>query len=169
MSSVLLDDIQPELADDPAVKMVLTAVGNELARLQGLAEKLREHIFPRNATDELGVLAIYERMFGLPVQPALLTVDQRQDLVLAHFRKRIAGSGLDWQEVLQNAMGSTLFSYREGPTPNTVTIRYAFQAGAVSSALVQSFVREVTPAHVQVLATFSEGFIVGVSLVGDPL
>lgn len=169
IADTLLEDIQPELADDPAVSMAMEAVGAELQRVADIADRMRDNIFPRNANDEFGILGIYEWLFGLPVAPPTSTVQQRQDLVLAHFRKRIAGTGLDWQDALTNAMGSTLFSYQEGPTPNTVTVRYAFVAGAPSSALVQSFVREITPAHVQVLATFSQGFIVGVSLVGDPL
>jgi hypothetical protein len=53
--------------------------------------------------------------------------------------------------------------------PYTITIRYPFGPGAPNSQVVQGYAREITPAHESVLATYTQGFLVGISLVGDPL
>lgn len=164
-AELLLGDIQPEVADDPIVQMAFQAVANELDRFEETATALRDGFFPSTATSQS--LALYEAEFGLPVSPAL-PLETRRELVLAHFRKRLSGAGLDWEAALAKAMG-TAFSYTEGPGPYQVTVRYAFGAGTPTSTAVQQFAREITPAHLSVLATYSSGFLVGISFVGDPL
>lgn len=166
-AAVLLGDIQPELADDPIVQMALQAVANELDRVDQAAQSLRDGFFPTTATDP--ALSLYEEAFGLPVAPPTQTLDQRRALVIAHFRKRIAGSGLDWEAALTQAMGTTQYTYFEGPLPYQVTITYGFVAGAPTAQAVQAFAREITPAHVRVLAAYSGGFLIGISNIGDPL
>lgn len=166
-AETLLGDIQPELADDPIVQMVMQAVGNELDRIETAGIGLRDGFYPAQATEP--AISLYEELFGLPVAPTGQSLDTRRQLVVAHFRKRIAGSGADWEDALTKAMGTTQYSYLEGPGPYQVTIRYGFAIGAPSAAAVRAFAREITPAHIDVLAAYSQGFLIGISLIGDPL
>lgn len=166
-AEVLLGDVQPELSDDPIVQMAMQAIANELDRLEDAAIALRDGFFPTTAVDP--ALSLYERGFDLPVAPPGQTIEARRALVAAHFRKRIAGSGLDWEMALTQAMGTTEYAYSEGPGPYQITIRYGFSPGAPTAAAVRAFAREITPAHIEVLASYSQGFLVGISLIGDPL
>lgn len=165
----MLGDLQPELLEDPAVIATLRAVAIELQRLDNAADGVRRGFWPLWSDDTYGVLGLFEQLFELPVEPVGLTLEQRRALIVAHFQKRLAGAGSDWELALTQAMGSTEFTYIEGPAPYTITIRYAFANGAPNSAQVQKLARQMTPAHLQLVAGYSQGWLVGISLIGDPL
>lgn len=165
----MLDSLPAWYESAPIALEILDAIGRELQRVEDFLVALRLGFFPQNADDTYGLLSAWESMTGLAVQPPGATLDQRQALVIARLRQRTAGSGLAWEDAVAQTFGGVTWTYQEGPGSYQITIVYPFTTGGVSSAQVQSLVRAVTPAHLQILATFTTGFLVGVSLVGDPL
>jgi hypothetical protein len=162
---VLLGDIPGYLYDDEYVRAFKNAVARELQRIEDFMLAVRLGIFPQHADDELGFLEIYERLFGLAIKPPGVTVEQRRATILAHFRKRHSAAGSDWEAAIDGILG-TSWTYVEEPSLYRVTITIPHGPGTVQAGQVESLVREVTPAHLEVRILFSTGFQVGINLVG---
>jgi hypothetical protein len=184
---VMLGDLPPFLRDDPTVQASLQAIADEYDRVQALAEEIRRTRFPQLADDANGFLSQWEWVLGLPVAPSL-SVEQRQSIVLAHLRKRHASAGKDWETAVQDAFGGTPFAYTEGPEPYTIHVvipfggtPFAYTEGpepytihvvipfggtTLSAGRAEALLREITPAHLQIITSYSEGFLIGISRIG---
>jgi uncharacterized protein YmfQ (DUF2313 family) len=125
-------------------------------------------MFPPNADDTYGILARWEEFFGLPVAPNVPLATRQQNLT-SQLQKRRASSGADWEKAVTQALNTGDWDYIEGPGAYQVTITYPYQPGAYTSVQVQNLIRAITPAHIQILAAYSQGFLIGISLIGDPL
>lgn len=161
----MLEDLPPFLRDDPTVQASLQVIASEYDRVQTLAEEIRRTRFPQYADDANGFLAQWERVLGLPVAPSL-SVEQRRAIVLAHLRKRHASAGSDWEQAVQDALGGVPFSYTEGPEDYTIHVTIPFGGTSLSAARAEALLREITPAHLQIVTSYSEGFLIGISRIG---
>lgn len=168
----LLDDSPYYYAQDDAALAVLDSLGRELQRVEDLIVDIRDRFaFPHLAQDdEYGSLPFWERLLGLPIAPPDLTVAERQASVLAKFRKRRAGRGIDWEDVMTTIIGTTLWSYQEGPAPYTIILTIPQDPGSYSAARINAYAREITPAHIALSYVTGTGFVIGLSAIGlDPL
>lgn len=165
----LLEDLPPELADAPQIQTVVDVLARELERLEGAATEATQKMFPPAADDEYGTLKMWEALLGLPVALPGLTLAQRQALVRATVKQRRAASGAQWAEMLTTAIGSSSWSHHYGPGDYVVTITIPYVPGGIAAGQVVTLARRVTPAHLQVNAGFTGGFLIGISNIGDTI
>lgn len=165
-----LADLPPYYDGDPYIGGVMNAGANELERINQAAKTLQTKAFPTRADNQYRLLGMWEKQMGLPVEPPGLTIGQRRSRVLSKLRGRGDGRGKTWEQRMTEAIGSTLWSYQENtPGPGQITITIPFASGEGISNWIQQVARDITPANLQIIMGFGEGFIVGVSEVGDAL
>jgi hypothetical protein len=165
----VLGDLQPELADAPDVHAVLDPLVREAQRLEAKAYEVADCLFPRNAVDFCNTLPMWESLLGLPVRQAGATLEQRRGLVTAAVRARTAASGAAWVDLVTTALGSPGWTHEEGPAAYNLTLRVPYVPGGITAGQLANIARRVTPAHLQINTTYTAGFLVGISLVGDGL
>jgi hypothetical protein len=161
-----LDQMPPFYREDPFTVAVQNALGNEFQRINDVALAVRVGAFPQNATDDYGLLGLWESTFGLAVSPPGSTLAQRQSVVLAHFRKRHSGAGTDWVAALDAIVGVGQWTYTEDSGVYRVTVHIPFSFGSYGAAAIEALAREITPAHIDIAVLYSEGFLIGVGLIG---
>lgn len=131
---------------------------------------IRDSFFPPTASAACGVLSIWEKALGLPVAPADLTEQQRRDKVMGMVRRARSGQGIGWVERLSAAVGSGSWSHEENtPGGYQLTITLPFAPASFQGGVVQAIARRLTPANLQLIFASDEGFIVGESVVGEPI
>jgi uncharacterized protein YmfQ (DUF2313 family) len=165
----MLDDMPPYEADEPRVRQLINAVALELERVENTAQDVVTKMFPQNADDTYRTLGLWEKLLGLPVEPAGVAVSLRQAAVVASVRGRQAGSGASWVAVLTQALSTTAWTHQEGPADYTITIRIPYVLGGFHAGQVLVIARRVTPAHLDIAAGFVGGFLIGISDIGDAL
>lgn len=157
----------PYYREDPAVQALLDAGARELQRVEDALSNIRERFFPHNADDTLNMLSIWEATLGLPVRPAGVSVLERQTAVLSAVRKRRSGSGADWMSNISAALGDVIWTHRENyPGGYQLTIEIPYDPASYTAGQVLRLINQITPAHIQIVSGFSEGFLVGISQVG---
>lgn len=159
--------LPPYYEGEPFLEGILNAVGNELARIRAKMDAIRLALIPQNATDEFRMLGALEMLFGLPVEPVGVPLAQRQALLRGYLSARDLSTGASWVEAMTRGMGSTVWTYQEGPGANQVTIYLAWGATSFSSVQVLLLARAITPAHIEIAAVYNTGFLVGEGLVGE--
>jgi hypothetical protein len=153
---------------DPVVARWLEALAFELDRIRAVLEALRSTTIPAAADDTVGGLGRWESMLRLPVQPEGASVAQRRAAVIARLRSRRVASGLDWTDSVTAMLGTDAWTVEENtPAGNQLSLRFPYVPGSYTGAQVAQLVRERTPANQEILIGFAEGFIVGVSEVGE--
>lgn len=166
---VMLDDLAPELADDPTVQNVLNAVGREMQRFVDAASAFFQAMFPQNTDDVHKQLSMWEMLLGIGTNPAL-TVVQRRAVVQGYVQQRSVGSGASWIALLSLALGTSNWTHLEGPGNYQVTITLPSRTGSPQASTIVALAARVTPAHLQIIAGFNGGFLVGISQLGvEPL
>ena len=160
----MLETLPPYLADEPFAQTVIDVEARELERIEATANLIREKLMPTQADDTFDLLAIWEQTLGLPVKPAGQSVESRRGKVLVAFRK--IGSGAEWMATMTEAVGSDNWKHTEGPGAYTITIEQPHAVGSYEAATVEQIARRITPAHLQLAVTDTDGFIVGISIVG---
>jgi uncharacterized protein YmfQ (DUF2313 family) len=131
-------------------------------------ETVRDHAWPHKADDTYGLLAVHERTFGLPVMPPGASVAQRRSALKARAQSRRSGWKRDWVRAMNELVGVGNWSYQENtPAGNQLTINIPYAVGSWTAAQVEALAAERTPAHVQIVMGYDQGFIVGVSRVGQ--
>lgn len=166
----MLDTLPPYLADEPKVQRLYQVVANEIDYADELLDKLRVGLTPHTAHDELFGLSMLESELNLPVAPEGESLERRREKVLAYLRARRAGTGAAWVSLLTLALGSSPWAYHEGPENWTVHILIPYASSAFSAGRVLALARAITPAHIDIVASYSEGFLVGISEIGvEPL
>lgn len=151
---------------DPFVRRLLTAVAKELDRLETAAEIIRLSFWPQNATDRYDILAMWETFFGLPVKQPGQSVASRQARVVAHLRSRRAGSGAAWVDTLTDAIGTNWW-HDEQAELYRVVIHLPFPLGSDLGQQATNLARRITPAHLEVITVYGEGFILDQSLLSQ--
>lgn len=173
----LLELMPPYLTDDTLVVAIECAYGSEYQRIEDAQAAVRDAAFPTHTDDirlptgtRVWLASMWESLLRLPVSPVGVTIAERRAKITAHIRKRNSGHGSDWVATLSEALGTTPWSYQEGPGDYQVTIHIPHAAGTYSADQVLVLAREITPAHIDVLPAYSEGFLIGISLIGvEPL
>jgi hypothetical protein len=124
-------------------------------------------MLPHSLDDQYRFLSMWERLLGLPVAPVGVSLEARRSQVRGAVMARKASSGADWVSLVTTALGTTLWDYEEGPGPYQVVLSFPWSEGGYSVSTVLALARRVTPAHLQLNATYEGGFIVGVDFT-DP-
>lgn len=163
----MLGYMPPYWSEEPFAQAILSALGNEVQRISDRMDSIRSGFFPQNADDTYKILSLWEEHFGLPVNPVGATLLARQNLVQAHFQARSASKGSDWVAAMTQAMAGIVWSYEEGPAAYTITIFVPWVAGSYTAVQIETFARNITPAHLDVAVEFDTGFIVGEGIVGE--
>lgn len=165
----LLQDVPPFERGSAEIQAVLRVVGNELVRLETARQALIRNFFPGTAD---ALLPLFEEMLGLPVSPTA-DLALRQSLVLATMRRlKGEGRGLDWEATITQLVGGAAWSYQEhdsanpdSPPANTVAVRIPQAAAGIG----WPFIRDLTPAHLEIDEGYSDGFFVGITNIGGTL
>lgn len=173
----LLSLMPPYLTDDPLVQGIIEAQAKELQRIDDAHQAIRAALFPSQAADVVlpngataWLASLWETLLGLPVNPTGVTNLERERRITSHIRKRQSGRGADWVATLSEAFGATPWSYEEGPGDYEVTIHIPYATGTYSAGQILALARDITPAHIDIIPAYDEGFLVGISDVGiEPL
>jgi hypothetical protein len=158
--------VPPYLATEQFVVQAFGAFANELERANVTAEAIRDGLIPSLATDTYKGLSMLEAQLGLPIAPAGYTDDQRRALILAWIKARSGGTGAAWVALMTLAFGGNPWSYQEGPTNFEVTVNIPFGSGTLTAQQALVLTRAITPAHLDVIASYGTGFLLGVSDIG---
>lgn len=166
----LLDDLPPYEADDTAIRTLIDAVGRELARLDDFITYVRDHIPPQSADDTYGLLQMWEAFYGLPISPDGITVGDRQGRVLAALKRRQAGGGEAFAQLVTLALGTSSWMEAEN-TPGRYQVKITIPTGttSLSADQMRELLPKLAPAHIQFVLDFGTGFEIGISEIGDPL
>jgi uncharacterized protein YmfQ (DUF2313 family) len=152
--------------DDASVVAVMRAGADELDGVVDLAETVRDQAWPHRANDDYGLLSIHEQMLKLTPEPDA-PLSQRQAAVKAAVQARKSGAKSLWVSRMNTMMRGQQWTYEENtPGPGQLTIRIPFDPNTYSSAQVEALARRITPAHIQIILAYSQGFLVGISRVG---
>ena len=162
----ILASMPPYYADDPAALSVVNVCANEVDRIESMLVAIQRAALPQWADDTYGLLSLWEYLVGLPVKPAQ-SVAGRQARVNASRRVKVA-TGADWWTALTNAIGTTSWTHTETPGIR-VTLALPLESGSYYADTIISIARRLTPAHLDITTTYTLGFIVGISNLGDAL
>lgn len=156
------DRLPTKLQRSPDHVAVIHSVTKEIERAEEAIEQVRRQLFPHSADLLLGV---YEWMLGITVEPEGVSVEDRQQLVLAQLRKlRSSPEGRDWVANVTALVGPG-WSYEEhiagdpgSPPENTILIHLPFPPASTYYAAAERLIRVITPAHLDLTVTFVDGF-----------
>jgi hypothetical protein len=151
------------LRDSPDHLAVLHCLAHEVERLEGSIETVRAQFFPQSA-DLL--LKVYEAELGITVEPAGATLDERRSTVIAMLRRAKSDpSGITWQDNVTRLVG-TGWSYAEhdpsdpsSPPEYTVRVTLPFAPSSGRYAQTERLLRDIIPAHLDLVLTFAGGFV----------
>jgi hypothetical protein len=168
----LLALMPPYMTSDPFTQAIVNAYANELQRIEDSGLALVMAGFPVVGDDTVllggaglaAMLSLYETLLLLPVAPAGVSLADRRTRVIAQLQKRHAGEETEWVATMQAALGTTAWSYQEGPADYTVTITLPYASGSFSAGQVLDLARQITPAHLSLSVSYSQGWLAGISL-----
>jgi hypothetical protein len=151
------------LRDSPDHLAVVHAVAKETERLEAAIEQVRAQFVPQTA-DVL--LKVYEAQLGITIEPVGATLDERRMTVLAMLRKQASTpSGLDWQANVTRLVGAG-WTYSEhdpadpsSPPAYTIEVRLPFPPSSTRYAQTERLIRDITPAHLDLIITYAGGFV----------
>jgi uncharacterized protein DUF2313 len=156
--------------EDPAAQAIIDPVARELKRLEEFLKLVQNQWYPQNAADDYGQLGLREEQLGIPVEPQSLSVEQRRQIVAAYEQARLSGSGEDWIILLTMALGATIWEHDENdPGDYDLRLTIPYEELGFSAGQVEALADVVTPAHLNIALTYSEGFIVGINRLGDSM
>jgi hypothetical protein len=150
---------------DPAARAVVGSVAAELDRLEAYLLDLQTSLLPQHATDDNGLLSLWEAKVGIQVAPVGQTIEARQEKVVA-FRRRRVRRGADWRDVVTTVLGTSDWSVEVVPGKRVI-ITVPFPAASYTSGVLLALLRRVTPAELAVVGLFGAGFTIGESLIGN--
>lgn len=165
----LMESLPPYYEEDAATKTVEDVVGRELQRVEDAATALQKQAFPQYADDTYRLLGLWETLLELPVEQPGATVDMRRSKVLSLLRKRRSGYGYDWVARMSDALGTTQWTYQEGPGNFEVAISIPYASGSFDATQVAAIARRMTPANLIVTVLYIPTFKVGTSTLGTIL
>lgn len=151
------------LRDSPDYLALIHPFAMEMDRLDAAKESVRSQFFPASA-DML--LKAWEAQLGLPIEPPDLTLAQRRNLVFAYLRRQ-AGTpeGEVWVALVAALVGPG-FTYEEhdvdnvdSPPAYTVRVTVPFAPSSGNFRRIEALLREITPAHLDLIVQFSGGFV----------
>lgn len=165
----MMDALPQYYCADPAVLEVINAVAREYDRVEELLTALREGSLPTLADDAYRLLALWETIYGLPVEPEGVGLATRRANLLATIRSRRSSTGSDWVTAVNTAIGTSWTHDENTPGGYQLSIGIPFSAGSYDAGRVEELLAQITPAHLEIVMRYNEGFIVGVARVGDAI
>lgn len=160
----MLADLPHYYADDPNALAVIDMAAREIERVETLILTLRSKGLPNNADDDYGLLAIWEFLLGLPVNPSGVSLANRQAAVRSAYLKRNTAAGADWAIAVNEAIGSS-WTYEENqPISYSIRVSVPDTAG-YSGGQIQKLLRDATPAHLAITVQTGDGFRVDIDQV----
>lgn len=131
----LLSDLPPFEQESTDIQTVLRVIADEFALIENTRAQLLLNFFPDTA--EM-LLPFFEQMLGLTPNAPGLSLAQRQQAVVAFYRRlKNQGTGLEWEDAITELVG-TSWTYAEhqhgvpGSPPNyTVLVTIPFPPGAL--------------------------------------
>lgn len=160
----MMDTLPDYYRGEPLVERIIQAWANEVDRQDRVLDQIEVELQPGAATDELGLLPLWESTLGLPARPSGATVVQRRGKVLAALRKLDSGSSADALSTIVAAMGETPFAvYRDTPDVLSDTLEIPFMSGTYNAGLIQSLALRIWPAHRRLYMRYLDGFLADVS------
>lgn len=164
----LLDTLPRYYHQDRNVLAVLDVLGRELARVEAFMQAFMTGYFPQVADDSLGLLSVWEAILGLPIAPEGQSVADRQAAVLSAIRKRKSGTGADWVENVDTILGRGSWTYEENtPGAYQLTVLIPYDPESYRAQQARALLREITPAHMQIVTGLQQGFLVDISAVDE--
>ena len=169
----MLGDLPPYLHGDPDVRGVVDVLSREFERLDVLAANVAANLWPHTAGDWIH---IWEAFLGLTVAPAGKTVADRQSIVITHLRSLNSSSGVDWIARVTELIGTSWEHIEHdpdqpvsstNPPEYTLKITIPYAAGSAGAQQIETLIRSITPAHLDILMAYDQGFILGVSELGN--
>jgi len=161
------------LRDSPDHLAVIHACAVEMDRLEAAIDEVRRQFFPQHA-DVL--LKVWEFMLRITVEPEGVTIDERREIVLATLRRmRSTPEGRDWVDNVTALVGPG-WIYEEhnpadpgSPPANTIQITLPFPPDSASYTRAESLIQDITPAHLDVVLTYTDGFLLDESQLDQEL
>lgn len=160
-------DLYPDfLQKDPVTQAICNAEGEERVLIDAAVQTLQDTLFAATATENIH---LWEIALGLPQNPGY-TPEQRQQVVIAFLaRAIITGSGVDWERIAGQILGVT-WTYSVGGINNSqLTIEIPYSPESLQARVLEMLLRSITPATVTINVTYSEGFLLDISLLDDDL
>lgn len=144
---------------EPLVERVMQAKANEVDRLDALIDKLMIELQPGSATDDLGLLGIWEAHFDLPIRPTDATLGQRQAKVVGALRSLGVTAASDSLDLLAAAIGGSFTIERDTPGLLQDTLEVPFDSASYNAGAVALLARRMWPAHRQLFISYAGGFL----------
>lgn len=160
----VLDAMPPEYASEPVLVALINAYCLDCDRIEDMLKAVQSGFFPQLADDNYRMLGMLEFQSGLPVEPVGATVSERRQKVMA-LRTRSLVAASDWVAAITEALGTTSWDHVEVPG-RSVTIVVAYSSTGYQAGVLGQIARKITPAHMSVGGSYSQGFILGSSLLG---
>lgn len=166
----MLGKLPPYLADDDLVQRLCEAKAQEFERVEAFLATIREKVQPQNADDEYGLLGLWERITGVPVEPENVSIQQRRARVMAGLRRRTVGIGEGWAQLITLLLSTEGWEHDENnPKPYEMAIQIPFPSTSYQAGGLEALLRKITPAHIRLNISYSDTFRVGISEVGDTI
>lgn len=164
----MVDALVPWERDDPDVIAIMTATGGELDRVEVQMLLVRDQAWPHKADDTLGLLAIHERTFQLPVAPSGATIPQRQAAIKTRVGRRRNGRKAVWVDRMNDLVGVGNWDYAENtPGAHQITITLRIEPTSGLSARMRALIEVFTPVVDEIIISFAAGFLLGIGSLGD--
>lgn len=160
----IVDSLPIWYHEDPILLRIMQAWANEVDRLDDLLDRLQDGLVPALASDDLGMLGIWEHIVRLPVNPPDATEGQRRGKVLAIFRSAGSGSAAGYIATITAAIGTSAWRLiRDSPGDFQDTLEVPFLPDSYNAVQVLEIARRVHQAHRRLFIRFTDGFILDAS------
>lgn len=158
----MMDTLPIYYAENRTVIRGLQAWADEIDRADALLDALKDALVPSLASDELGMLAVWETIMGLPVRPAGVPLAPRQAAIRQAWTRMYATTAADVLAILA-LQGAQFVIERDTPGVLQDTLRIGYTEGSYIAAMIERAAREAWPAHRELLVSFAGGFTLDLS------
>lgn len=177
----LLQDLPEYEQDDPTIRAMINAFGNELQRIDDYLLGLNESLQVAHATGDL--LSYWEQFLDLPVDPrdasdVSIGDAARINICSAAIRRRTAGAGEGWVALLDSVTAGQPWHHHENTDLSGLYAAYQLKLTAELNSddyrvgRFTDMVKQTTPAHLEISDIEIAGddtFRVGISALGDSI
>lgn len=159
--AAMLGMMPPFHTEDPHIVGIVDSLGREAANAETAIEATSLLFFPMRMKDPAH-FAIWEYALDLPTDPAIPLHNRRNAIINRMRSFATAGAGYNWVNAVSALVDS--WSYEENePDGYMIRIRTGYDSDSVQARQLIELVRSITPAHLDVVYEFGDGFILGAS------
>lgn len=153
----MMDTLPVYYSENRTVIRGIQAWADEIDRADGLLDTLKDSLVPSLATDALGMLAVWETIMGLPVNPRGVTLGQRQAAMRQAWTRLYAVTAADVLRLLA-LQGAHFAIQRDTPGVLQDTLMIGYAEGSYVASMIERAARDAWPAHRELLVSFAGGF-----------